>query len=619
MDQLLPLMLVVLWHALVFRRPFDGPSRRLAYLLRNQRLFALCGGVLLLFLLAPHFAGAHPLLALSIEGDLSEIQRQNVRSFLSLARLSDNEPLDAAVFQRLYGKARKEAAKALEPFGYYAPTIDLSHQRNPQGIWQVGLRIDTGEPVLVSGVDIALQGEGADDQRLLAAIQEFPLGREAIFDHGLYEQGKERLITLAMDNGYHRAVYRSSRVAVSKKQRTAAIHLELDTGRRYLIGPLRFEADFIDHDLLRKITPIHEGEPYSPKALTLVRQSLFNAGYFASVDVHADFDQAEPVSNKVPITILLTPNLVHKYGIGLGYGTDTGARGTLEYTNRHVNRFGHQLDLQTQPAQRKSNFGGVYTIPIGDPKKDRLSLSGRYQTEEYDNTLTDTLNATISHDHFRNRGEFSTYFRFLDENYDTGSQDDSNHTRFLIPGIKGALIWADDRIATTRGLRLTATVLGSSDSLLADADFVQTTLQAKGIYSFGEQWRLIGRSEIGTTLVDDIYSIPPSLRFYAGGDQSVRGYGYKKIAPSDDEGNLLGGKNLLTYSLEVERTLYEQWSGAVFYDSGMVSDTFTGTMHSGAGVGLRWNGIFGQIRLDLAKSLDENGSWRIHFTMGADL
>ena len=117
-----------------------------------------------------------------------------------------------------------------------------------------------------------------------------------------------------------------------------------------------------------------------------------------------------------------------------------------------------------------------------------------------------------------------------------------------------------------------------------------------------------------------MYAIPPSLRFYAGGDQSVRGYGYKKISPADDEGNLVGGKNLLTYSLEVERSLYDQWSGAVFYDSGMVSDTLAGsTIHSGAGVGLRWNGIFGQIRLDLAKALDENGSWRIHFTMGADL
>ena len=605
MHQLLPLILLAFWRILLRRQ-------------RRDSLLTLC--LLLTSLLGPCSAAAHPQLNITIDGDITESQRQNVRSFLSLARVADNEHLSETMLKRLYGKAAKEAAKALEPFGYYAPTIALSKNRSPQGIWQVTLTLQTGEPVIISEIDITISGEGRDDTLLRAAIQEFPLGRGAIFDHRLYEKGKDQLVAIALDNGFQRAGFRSSRVAVSKKHRTAAIHLELVTGLRYLIGPLRFDADFIDHDLLKKITPVHEGDPFSPKALTRMRQSLYNAGYFTSVDINSDLDQALPGSNKVPITIVLTPNLAHKYGIGLGYGTDTGARGTLEYTNRHINRFGHQLDLQGQPAQRKSNFGGVYTIPIGDPKRDRLSLTGRYQTEEYDNTRTDTLNATISHDHFRGWGEFSTYFRFLDENYDTGTEADTDHTRFLIPGIKGALVWADDRIATTRGIRLAATVMGSKEDMLANADFLQTTLQAKGIYTFWEQWRLIGRSEIGTTLVDDIYAISPSLRFYAGGDQSVRGYGYKKIAPTDDEGNLLGGKNLLTYSLEVERNLIEQWSGAVFYDSGTVSDTFAGgTMHSDAGVGLRWNGIFGQIRLDLAKALDEEGSWRIHFTMGADL
>lgn len=605
MHQLLPLILLAFWRILL-------PHQR------RDSLLTLC--LLLTSLLGPCSADAHPQLNITIDGDITESQRQNVRSFLSLARVADTEQLSETMLQRLYGKAAKEAAKALEPFGYYAPSITLSKNRSPQGIWQVTLTLQTGEPVVISEIDITVSGEGRDDTLLRAAIQDFPLGRGAIFDHRLYEKGKDQLVAIALDNGYQRAVFRSSRVAVSKKHRTAAIHLELVTGLRYLIGPLRFDADFIDHDLLKKITPVHEGDPFSPKALTRMRQSLYNAGYFTSVDINSNLDQALPGSNKVPITIVLTPNLAHKYGIGLGYGTDTGARGTLEYTNRHINRFGHQLDLQGQPAQRKSNFGGVYTIPIGDPKRDRLSLTGRYQTEEYDNTRTDTLNATISHDHFRGWGEFSTYFRFLDENYDTGTEADTDHTRFLIPGIKGALVWADDRIATTRGIRLAATVMGSKEDVLANADFLQTTLQAKGIYTFWEQWRLVGRSEIGTTLVDDIYAISPSLRFYAGGDQSVRGYGYKKIAPTDDEGNLLGGKNLLTYSLEVERNLIEQWSGAVFYDSGTVSDTFAGgTMHSGAGVGLRWNGIFGQIRLDLAKALDEEGSWRIHFTMGADL
>lgn len=77
---------------------------------------------------------------------------------------------------------------------------------------------------------------------------------------------------------------------------------------------------------------------------------------------------------------------------------------------------------------------------------------------------------------------------------------------------------------------------------------------------------------------------------------------------------------MLTYSVELERTLFDAWSGAIFYDSGTAMNSFSNIkLHSGAGIGVRWSGVFGQIRLDLARALDEEGSWRIHFTMGADL
>ncbi|MGE4560714.1 MAG: autotransporter assembly complex family protein [Desulfobulbus sp.] len=565
-------------------------------------------------------AYAHPDLEVNIEGNLSEAQRTNITNYLSLARIDDNERLSDALFRRLVRKAPGEAGKALEPFGYYAPEISVAEHRQESGRRQVTLTVQPGEPVLIDSIDIILSGPGAEDAELHQAVQRFPLHEGDILDHQRYGQGKDRLVALALENGYQKAGFRLARVEVRKKECRAIIQLDLATGPRYRIGPLDFQADFIDHDLLKKITPVHEGDPFSPKALTRMRQSLYDAGYFTDVDINYDLNQAQDGSNKVPITIVLTPNLAHKYGIGLGYGTDTGPRGTLEYTNRHINRLGHQLDLQWQPSQRLSKFGGVYTIPIGDPKQDRLSFSANYETEDFDNTETETLKAVVSHDHFRRWGEYSTYLQYLRENYDTGAAFDSDQASFLIPGIKGSVFWANDRISTDKGLRLSATVIGSKKDVLGDADFVQASLRAKGIYSFLDKWRIIGRSEIGTTLVDDIYDLPPSLRFYAGGDQSVRGYGYKKIAPTDSEGNLLGGKNLLLYSIELERSLFEEWSGAVFYDSGTSTNKFSDcTMHSGAGVGLRWNGVFGQVRLDLAKPLDEEGSWRIHLTLGADL
>jgi len=607
---------------LLFRRAFPlfpfWPLRRRP--IRSRCCFRSLGRLLQVALMLAVVAGPSPVFAqppviVSISGDLTEDHRQNIRSHLSLTRLPENEMPSEALFNRLYGKARQEAAKALEPFGYYTPEIETTH-RWQDGSHQIELTVATGPPVTIKEVEIVLSGPGTRDEALRRAADRFPLAPGDVLDHQVYEEGKDQLIAVALESGYHRAAFRNNRVEISKKAGSASMRLNLDTGPRYLFGPLTFAADFIDHDLLRKIAPVREGDPFSPKALTRLRQSLFNADYFKTVDLEYDLDRS--VGAKVPVKVVLTPNLAHKYGIGLGYGTDTGARGTLEYTNRYINRLGHQLDVQLQPAQRKNNFGGTYTIPIGDPRKDRLSLTGKYETEEFDSTDTETLNATASHDHFREWGEYSTYLQFLDERYSTGPGTDRD--ALFIPGLKGSVFWADDRITTKRGIRFTATVIGSEETVLADTSFLQTTLRTKGIYTLFDQWRLLGRAEIGTTLVDDIYALPPTLRYYTGGDQSVRGYGYKKIGPVDVDGNIVGGKDLLTCSAELERSLFDAWSGAIFYDSGTAMNDFTNvTLHSGAGVGLRWNGVFGQIRLDVAKALDEEGTWRIHFTMGADL
>ena len=565
-------------------------------------------------------AHAHPNLIVTIEGNLSDSQRANISSYLSLNRLADDEPLTKNVFRRLYRKIPKEAAKALEPFGYYAPEISSNEQQLPDGKWRVNLKVEPGEPIRIRTVDITFSGPGANDEKLHKLTAQFPLHEGDILNHQTYSQGKDRLIASTLDKGYQQAGYQQSQVKVSKQDSSASIYLKLATGPCYRFGPLTYQADFLDEDLLKKMTPVQEGDPFSTKALTRMRQSFYNAGYFASVDINYDLAQAQPGSNKVPITIVLTPTPTHKYGVGLGYGTDTGARGTLEYTNRHINRYGHQLQFKLQPSQVKNSVATAYTIPLGDPKRDRLSISGEYQTETFDNTDTTSINATISHDHVRNWGEYSAYLKFLSEDYDTGSDQDSDTKSFIMPGLKGSVFFTKNRILTDKGLRLTATIFGSKKDMLGDADFIQFDLQAKGIYRFSENWRFIGLTEFGTTLIDNIYDLPPSLRFYAGGDQSVRGYGYKQIAPTDSEGNILGAKNILTYSLELERKLYKEWSGAIFYDSGTAMNSLNNlTMHSGAGVGLRWSGIFGQVRLDLAKALDEDNSWRIHFSLGADL
>ena len=552
-----------------------------------------------------------------IEGKLSEAQSTNIRNYLSFSKLDPALPLNEGMFAYYLEKAKKEAATALEPFGYYNTKIDVSGERSAQG-WNVRVKAEPGEAVRIDSLDLTYSGEGAEEKNLLQARDKFGPAKGEVFNHSIYEQNKSSLLDLATELGYPRSRYETSRVEVRRSNNSADVFLHLNTDIKYTVASLNFDSTMLDHDLLRRISPVEQGDALSPHTLTAMRQSLYDSNYFSTVDVSYDLAAAE--DGKVPVEVLTTPAPRNRYGFGLGYGTDTGARATLDYSNRYVNRKGHQLDMRLRPSQRLSSFAGMYGIPIGDPSKDRLTINSAYQTESFANIDTTSWLTKVSREHNWKNGQVAVYLQYLDEQYDTGLR--SGHASLFIPGISGSLIFADNRINTRRGLRLWASLEGSEDSLMASTSFIQAKAGGKGVYTFFDDWRLITRGQIGTTWSDDLGDLPPSLRFYAGGDQSVRGYGYKKIAPRDEVDNIIGGRHLMVYSVELERILFGSYALAAFYDSAAVMNDFADyTMISGAGIGFHWNAPFGQLRLDLAAPVEDVQlkTIRIHFTIGTDL
>jgi translocation and assembly module TamA len=108
------------------------------------------------------------------------------------------------------------------------------------------------------------------------------------------------------------------------------------------------------------------------------------------------------------------------------------------------------------------------------------------------------------------------------------------------------------------------------------------------------------------------------LRFFAGGDRSVRGYAYQSLGPRNREGNVTGGKHLLFGSAELERAIRQDWGVAVFYDTGNAFDSFTEvTLAQSAGLGLRYYSKIGPFRLDIARQLNvASPAIRVHFVVG---
>jgi len=99
--------------------------------------------------------------------------------------------------------------------------------------------------------------------------------------------------------------------------------------------------------------------------------------------------------------------------------------------------------------------------------------------------------------------------------------------------------------------------------------------------------------------------LPASQRFFAGGDQSVRGYSYQSLGRRDAAGLLVGGKYLSTYSIEAEYRIKGNWGAAVFFDAGSADDDPSSKLYRGTGLGLRYRAPVGTVQIDLAYPLDD--------------
>jgi translocation and assembly module TamA len=235
-------------------------------------------------------------------------------------------------------------------------------------------------------------------------------------------------------------------------------------------------------------------------------------------------------------------------------------------------------------------------------------------TDSNDSTLS-TLSIGLNH----NRGKWREILTLAYERESFEVANDSGDSDLLIPGVSWNRTWGQDFINVLDGLRFDVGVRGASVDLLSDTDFVQVRGGIKFITSFDAYNRFLVRGSFGTTETQNFEKLPSSLRFFAGGSQSVRGYGYEELGPKDDNGDVVGGKHLLTGSIEFEHYFSDKWGLAVFLDGGNAIDNLNDDLEQGAGFGFRWKSPVGPVRIDLANAISTDQSWRLHVSIGPDL
>ncbi len=585
---------------------------------KNSRCAA---GALVLFLSAMNFtlhgaaqSSAAPVVEVVVEGVPERILPKLI-SALDISREREKEAVDEALLRTLHRRARNQIETALQSFGFYQPGVKGTLRQHEQR-WVATYTVVMGPPLRYRTVNLSILGEGRDEPSLQNLLDNFPIETGYIVDHTVYETAKQEWLRTAIELGYLDARLSKREILIDLQRYEAQLSLTLDTGPLFYFGDINLMQDDFDDVFLRRYVRIQSGQRYSAAKLIALENALRDSGYFLEVTVTPRI--ADAADQRVPIDVAFAPIKPSSYIFGVGYGTDTGARGRIGWERHRVNRRGHQFMANLRIAERVQDASVRYVIPIRNPRNDRFSLFATYSKDDPDTSDSELGRIGISRATVHGRTRWESLLAFQRETFTVAEQRDT--VNFLAPGVNFSWVTADDPLFPNRGFRADIGLVLSYDGILSDVSFAQTRLQGKWIRPLGSRGRVILRGEAGLTLASEVAVLPASIRFFAGGDQSVRGYDYKELGPVDQTGEVIGGRYLLVGSMEYDHRVGNDWSVAAFLDSGNAFDDFNEPLEQGAGFGVRWRSPVGPVRLDIASAISQPGSpWRVHFTLGPDL
>jgi translocation and assembly module TamA len=591
--------------------------RSVARLPRYRRLvLALCLGAA-----GVAEAVALPLRAVHIVGVEGE-ELANVEALLSLKRLkkAERDDLGEARLAYLLRRAEGEVQRALQPYGYYEATATGTVERDARGI-SVQITVQRGEPVRIGATDVRIEGEADADAGVRSVLRSLHPREGEVLDHRQYEAGKLAVQRRLLERGYFDAELVTHRIEIRRRAREAAIQLQWRSGARYRFGEVRFEGSQVEVALLQKTIPFERGEPYHQRDLLALNQRLTELDYFGYIDVRPDPETAE--GDEVPVVVALTPGKRSIYTAGLSYGTDAGPGVQLGLERRWVNRRGHKLRADIDHSQRRQSYGVTYRIPAFEWAEGwyAFGLNRRFEDSQF---VSSQISEAVAQRSGRVRGwDLGLALHARQEAFELGQRErivQRGDARLVYPALSAERKLADDTLYPSRGFKLRGEFKLGLGALGSQTDFAQFLLDAKLIRPLGASNRLLLRGQVGRTFTDEFFELPPSLRFFAGGDRSIRGYGYQEVGPRL-AGQVIGGKNLVTGSVEIEHMFNDSWGAALFADGGdAFNDAGAFRARSGVGAGVRWRSPVGLVRFDLAHGLDDaDSAIQIHINIGPDL
>ena len=549
---------------------------------------------------------------------------------LDLVRLGRISPEDVedSEWARLVDAAPKQVRQLLQTEGYFAPRVDIqrSARRASGQPDRVRVEVEPGERARIGRVTLEVEGalerghavsEAHARSTLDAWRDSWPLGTGSEFRNAAWSDAKAAALARLRAAGYATAAWVGTGAEVDPQSNTVRLFLVADSGPLFRYGLLEIEGLIVqDADTVRNLAGASRGTPITESLVLDYQERLQKSGLFENVSVSLDPDPERADSARVVVRLREAPLQV--YTVGVGISANTGPRASAEHTWRRVFGFAASSRNKLEWGQKRQFWEGeISTHPGEDQYRNLVGGTVENLESDSDNVLSQRLRVGRTQDTQRIE---RLYFVEAERSRRTTVAAGRSSALALSVNYHGVWRDLDSVVLPPLGFSFAGLVgVGRSSGTNArDGNFSRAYARITGYLPLGRAWYAQARLEAGQVFLGNNAVVPDSQKFRAGGDESVRGYGFRSLGPLVD-GAVGSGNALYTASFEIARPILASmpslW-GAAFIDAGNAADSFSALKPAvGLGVGVRWRSPVGPLRLDWAYGR-ETRKGRFHFSVG---
>ncbi|KJK25684.1 membrane protein [Burkholderiaceae bacterium 16] len=576
--------------------------------------------------------------AYKVEVDAPKAIKEILQDHLDLSRYSARDDISPDQFNYMVETVGEQVRQFTSAEGYFDPQTTTKVEGSGDER-TVTITVDPGARTVVRAVDVSVSGPAATQSpEQIAEIRAkwgLPVGDP--FRQADWSKAKEDALVELQSHTYYGARMTGSQARIEPDEHAADLSARFASGPAYRMGPLKISGlRRYPEQIIRNVNPLYEGEPYRVERLLEFQRAIQNQPYFSNVQIdlgqQESTDQgkvteagtasdAEPKVDMnadkvtVPVYVRVREYPVNRLSSGVGYTTDTGAQVEGRYSYYNLFNRAWVFDSQARIEQKRQYVFAEMAMPP-DSRTYRNSVYSSYE-RTIDLESTDLTSLRTGLKRSRSRENYDTTIS-LDYYYDNLQPfgEPNQLSRALVPAFAWTRRDVDNPVFPRRGNVINTQVGVAAQHVLSDETFFRVYGRIRQYIPVGKRDLVVARLELGADITrGDVTKVPASLRFRAGGTDSIRGYSYQSIGTRDGA-SVLPAKYLGTASLEYQYWFLPDWGAAVFWDVGTATDNLTGVkLYNGVGIGARWRSPVGPVQLDIGYGIQET-QFRPHISLG---